>query len=204
MTRGWPLRRSSIAELLALMLVLAVGLAALRSASATWAGVASLLTCAALLAAVLGVICRRGAGRASCLGFALFGWAYYLACFAPWCVHEVQPWLPTSRLLDEAYARWRPVPPKSATGRLEFWDFYNREYIKLNPYSYWVEGRDHFRRSGQALASLIAGSIGAAISRRLHRGRVARPTRAPGVPLGSDRVGHRGGSTDPGPASESG
>ncbi len=76
--------RFSIAGLMGIVLVAAIGLAALRNASETWAGVMLLLTCGALALAVVGVVCRAEAERAWWLGFALFGWGYLALAFWSW------------------------------------------------------------------------------------------------------------------------
>jgi hypothetical protein len=68
--------RFSIAGLMGIVVVAAIGLAALRNASETWAGVMLLFTFGVLLLAVVGVVCRGEAERAWWLGFALFGWGY--------------------------------------------------------------------------------------------------------------------------------
>jgi hypothetical protein len=86
--------RFPIAALMAAVLIVALGLAALRNSSATWAGVMLLLTCGVLCLAVVGVVCGGDARRAWWLGFALFGWAYLLLAF--WSTVE----LPTMVLLD--------------------------------------------------------------------------------------------------------
>src|SRR3954469_14194500 len=66
--------RLSLSGLMALVLVLAIGVAALRDASETWAGVVLLLTLGLLGVSVFGVIYRREARRAWWLGFAQFRW----------------------------------------------------------------------------------------------------------------------------------
>ena len=69
--------RFSIAGLMAIVLIVALALVALRSGSAAWAGGVYLLTYAVLLLGVVGAACRAGSGRAWWLGFALFGIAYF-------------------------------------------------------------------------------------------------------------------------------
>ena len=73
--------RFSIAGLMGAVLTAALGLAALRSASETWAGVALLVTCGILGLAVIGAACRSAAERAWWLGFAVFGWGYLALAF---------------------------------------------------------------------------------------------------------------------------
>jgi hypothetical protein len=75
--------RFSIANLLAAVTVIGVGLAALNSPSDVKAGILVAATLAALLAAVLGVVYREGESRAFCLGAAVFGGAYFAVAFTP-------------------------------------------------------------------------------------------------------------------------
>jgi hypothetical protein len=65
--------RVSIAGLMGAVLIAALCVAALRSASETWAGVTLLATCGVLGLAVIGVVCRDVSERVWWLGFALFG-----------------------------------------------------------------------------------------------------------------------------------
>ena len=73
--------RFSIAGLMGVVLVAAIGLAALRSQSQIWAGVLLLSTLAAFCVALVGAFCRRGAARGGWIGFAVFGWSYMSAAF---------------------------------------------------------------------------------------------------------------------------
>ena len=91
--------RFPIAGLMGAVLVVALGLAALRNASEIWASVIFLLTCGLLCLAIVGTLCRRDAERAWWLGFALFGWGYLV--LASWSSVE----LPTMTLLDAIGAR---------------------------------------------------------------------------------------------------
>jgi hypothetical protein len=86
--------RFPIAGLMGAVVVVALGLAALRNSSETWAGVTFVMTCGILCLAIVGVVCRDGAERAWWLGFALFGWGYLM--LAMWYSVE----LPTMALLD--------------------------------------------------------------------------------------------------------
>ena len=71
--------RLMIARLLGIILLIAISLAALGSASVTWAGMISMLPVGVLLWAILRGALRRGEPRASYCGFALFRTAYELA-----------------------------------------------------------------------------------------------------------------------------
>jgi hypothetical protein len=94
--------RLSIAGLMGAVLVTALGLAALRNNSETWAGIMFLVTWGLIVLAVVGIVCRGGAERAWWLGFALFGSGYMkLVYFSPEKTPPVT--LPTAillRLLD--------------------------------------------------------------------------------------------------------
>ncbi len=74
--------RFSIAGLMAIVLVMALGLAALRNPLASWAGLVPLATRGIVCVAVVGAVCRTGPERAWWLGFALCAWTY-LNYFSP-------------------------------------------------------------------------------------------------------------------------
>jgi hypothetical protein len=89
--------RFSIAALMGVVLLAAIGFAALRNPSENWAGVVLLATLAALGIAMVGALCRSGATRGGFLGFAIFGWIYMIAAFHPL---GIWPKLPTQSLLE--------------------------------------------------------------------------------------------------------
>jgi hypothetical protein len=68
--------RFTLAGLMGAVLVAAIGLAALRNPTESWAGEMLLLTCGTLALAVVGAIVRHGTRRTWWLGFGLFGWGY--------------------------------------------------------------------------------------------------------------------------------
>src|SRR4051794_36337733 len=70
--------RVSIAAMLSIVVVVALGLAAIRSASPAWAGALTSLTFFLLIVSWLGIAFRRGDDRAFWVGFALLGWSYIL------------------------------------------------------------------------------------------------------------------------------
>jgi len=95
--------RFSIAGLMGVVLIVAIGLAALRNASDIWAGVIFLVTCGVLALSIVGMICRQEGERAWWLGFALFGWGYVALAF--WPSHESGlPQLPTIALFERLSA----------------------------------------------------------------------------------------------------
>jgi hypothetical protein len=75
--------RVSIAGLMALVLFVAVGVAALREASEVWSGVLFALTVAAMAFAGLRAAYRHEGQRAFWAGFAVFGSLYLVLAFAP-------------------------------------------------------------------------------------------------------------------------
>ena len=86
--------RFRVAGLMGAVLVIALGLAALRDASETWAGMTFLLTCGVLCLAIVGIVCGGIAQRPWWLGFALFGWGYLALAF--WSARD----MPMMALLD--------------------------------------------------------------------------------------------------------
>src|SRR4051794_30069555 len=90
--------RISIRALMVLVLFLAVGAAALRSASSVWASFLFTLTIGVLATAILGALFAGRPRRPFWAGVALFGWGSMILAFAPWFHQEVKPHLLTSRL----------------------------------------------------------------------------------------------------------
>ena len=90
--------RFSIAGLMGVVLFAAIGFAALRNPSETWAGIVLLATLGALGVATVGAFCHSAATRGGFLGFAVFGWIYMIAAFHPFFGHW--PTLPTQSLIE--------------------------------------------------------------------------------------------------------
>lgn len=100
--------RFSIRSLLLLVLFVGVAFAALRASNDDWdAGVFG-VTLLVFLSSVLLAVHRSGRKRSFWLGFVLFGWAYFGACFVP----PVASRLPTTKglaSLDSMILRTTPV-----------------------------------------------------------------------------------------------
>ncbi len=77
-------RRTSIAGLMGIVCVVAIGMAAMRSTTVLWTAAASTITLALLLTAVVGACWLRGPDRAYWSGFATFGGAYLLLVNWDW------------------------------------------------------------------------------------------------------------------------
>ena len=76
--------RFTLAQLMATVIFIGLGFAAIRSASLLWASAVFTLTVVVLSAAILGAMARRGRARMTWAGFALFGWIYLGTTFGPW------------------------------------------------------------------------------------------------------------------------
>ena len=76
--------RLTLASLMGLVAVIALGMTGLFSASTFWTTAAATVTLSLLLGAVLGAILLRGAEWAFCLGFALFGVVYLVLVEWDW------------------------------------------------------------------------------------------------------------------------
>ena len=77
----------------------------------TWAGVMLLTTCGVLMLGVIGGLCRRPTDRPRLLGFAMFGWGYFV--LAQWYSYHQGP-MPTVRLVPGAgdfHSDLRSLPP---------------------------------------------------------------------------------------------
>ena len=101
--------RFTLAQLMAAVIFIGLGFAALRSASLLWASAVFTLTVAVLSAAILGAMARRGRARMTWAGFALFGWIYFGTTFGPWADGngvKAPPYM-TRWVLDYTLARLR-------------------------------------------------------------------------------------------------
>src|SRR5262249_24755301 len=95
--------RFTIAGLMGMVVVAAVGAGALRMASYLWADALLSLDLLLFGAAALAATLRRGRSRAAWLGFAIFGWGYLVLAFGPWCREFVRPHLLTESALQRLH-----------------------------------------------------------------------------------------------------
>ena len=102
--------RVSIAGVMGIVVIAAVGLMGLREGTPIWASLTFGLTLLFLLGASLNAALRKPIDRAGWLGFAaMFGWVYLLLNFGPWAKLELPP-MPNAWLVDESLARLHPEP----------------------------------------------------------------------------------------------
>jgi hypothetical protein len=149
--------RFSIAWLMGFVLVAAVRLAALRNASDAWAGAIFLLTRAVLGLAVVGALCRRLPGRASWLGFCVFGWGY-LSLVAAWLESPFQRW-PTQIVIEIL---------KPRLGLLVDLDNVNNQTLRADA---------AFTRIGHDLWAVVAALLGGLLARLFFGWSADRPGR---------------------------
>jgi hypothetical protein len=103
----------TLASLLGVVAVIALGLAGLLSASTFWTTSAATVTLACLLASALGAILLRGPERSFSLGFAVFGLVYLILVNWDWIGGQFGHDLTAG--LGEAAERMIPAPVTAAT-----------------------------------------------------------------------------------------
>ncbi len=159
--------RFSIAGLMAVVLLLGVGFAGLRTASFLWASAVFTLTVTLLAAATLGAVACRGPFRMAWLGFGVFGWTYLLATFWLWPAPNgvsAPPFL-TKALLDA-------LQPSPGTGAVMTIDAFPQGEMSTEPppmvgalrparFAGRVVNLLHYRRIGHTLAAIVLGLLGA-------------------------------------------
>ncbi len=161
--------RFSIAGLMAVVLLFAVGFAGLRTASPLWASAVFTIAVTLFAAAILGAAAYRGPSRITWLGFGIFGWTYLLATFWLWPEPNgvtAPPFL-TKALLDSfqpssnatvmtidtgptGEKSTEPHPMGGSIAATELAAFRGRV---VNPL--------HYRRIGHTLAAIVFGIVGA-------------------------------------------
>jgi hypothetical protein len=109
------MKRLTIAQMLGIVGIVAVGLAAVRAGTETWLKAVSTLTLALLMISLLGAIARPRDRRAAWIGFALFGWAAFLAISVPAVQQELGQFILGSDLLDRSMFLVHRAPPRPAS-----------------------------------------------------------------------------------------
>jgi hypothetical protein len=174
--------RFTIASLLAVILLVAVGFAALRESSDLWESGLFTVTLCLLLISILLAIHRTESRRAFWLGFALFGSGYLAHSLVP----PVESRLMTTKALQylDSKVRGRPraiklyVTVNSGTGsnqaqiatytqgEVKIWDAVTGKLL-----GGWGGTTENFVRIGHSLFALLAAWFGGLLSRRLWQSR---------------------------------
>jgi len=203
--------RFHIGSLVILVLLLGVGLAALRESNETWDSSIFSLTLLVLLISILLAVHRTESRRAFWTGFALFGWTYIGLSLLP----SVEPRLITTKAfhyLDSQVpgrslgvftlqvsggrrsgAPGSPVPTYSVSVDGRQLGIYNQgsgELLNLGTsngqtgrfITSWSGTTDNFVRIGHSLFALLVGWFGGQLSRGLSRtSRSSEPSAAVNV-----------------------
>jgi hypothetical protein len=101
--------RFSLAGVLWFVAFVAFGIAAVRSSSGFWVGATFLVTLGLLCASVLGAVVERRQGGVWWLGFALFGWSYFVALLIPPLAETAR--MPSRSLAPQMLAASNFSPP---------------------------------------------------------------------------------------------
>jgi hypothetical protein len=195
--------RFHLGTLVILILVLAVGFAALRESSDLWESGMFTLTLGVLLTSILLAIYRSEKGRGFWLGFALFGSAYLGLSLLP----SIESMLITTKAFAYLSSKVPGRPMKSYTlinsgirsgspsnqvqsiflsidGNQAATDGQGKVAIWKAVTGGWSGSTENFVRIGHSLFALLAGWIGGQLSRRL-----CRPLRSPGPNTAVDAGG---------------
>jgi hypothetical protein len=165
--------RISIAGVLGFVAIFAIGLAALVNATSAWAGLVFILTIGLLLTSVLGLI-LRGWRRGGWLGFALFGWGYFLIGHIAALGLAEYSWTLPDTAADWIFskANVEPVPPPSmATGTPGSTQSSPEDLAYFGARAVYNERSNHALVIGRWLSVLLFAEVGAVIGLILGRGR---------------------------------
>src|SRR5262249_32383629 len=160
--------RTTILGLMAFVLLVAIGFAALREATGWWASGAFSATLLVLALAAAYAVHRRGPRRAFWSAFAAFGWSYMLFAFCPVCETSIRPRLLTTKLLDAL----APIVHPATNAELLY-------AVVVSPQGGTEDGmaavtgnpaavRQHFQDIGHSMIALLLAAIGGIASRSFY------------------------------------
>jgi hypothetical protein len=188
MNGAFPMRRYTIRNLMALMVVTALGLASLRNANEWWTGAMLLVAIAAVGIAMAGAIIMRGRERCWWAGFAFFAGGYLALTSAPGLSAEVGPRLATTTALDHLYTQFTAYSPQPRLPQVLWWQYEralkevdrlkadNREpgdreldsamriLVNLETQLRGAADERDFIRVGHALFAFLAGLLGGTVA----------------------------------------
>jgi hypothetical protein len=182
--------RFNIASLLVIVLLLAVGFAALRDSNEIWDSGLFSLTLGVLLISILLAVTRAESRRAFWIGFALFGWVYlglslvpsiesrlattkalaYLDSKVPGRTQSfftirltgTGPGTPGNQVQAVAFSPQGNQLATSSLGTVRLWDATTGRLL-----GGWAGTTENFVRIGHSLSALIVAFLGGQISRHL-------------------------------------
>jgi hypothetical protein len=147
--------RITIRGMLALILLCGLGLAALRSHTHFSTQIVFTLTLSSLLICLIGAMVGRP--RSFWIGAAVFGWGYAILVFGPWFSEQVEPWLLSSRFLDEVYSRFLLSPIDRQGGWTTLHASGNAQFpVNIDDYV-------QFTRTGHSLSTIVHAVAGGII-----------------------------------------
>src|SRR4051812_22925013 len=103
--------RVTIAQLILVVFVAAIGLAAIRSGSPAWSGALFSITFFAMICSLLGIALGRGTRRVFWSGFASLGWSYLFLIYVPWLFENIGQYLLAPNLFDQLEELLHPRTP---------------------------------------------------------------------------------------------
>jgi hypothetical protein len=184
--------RFTIASLLVVVLLIAVGFAALRESNDLWDSGIFTLTLGILLVSILLAVHRTASRQSFWVGFALFGWTYLVLSVVP----SIESRLMTTKGLvyldskvpgrsvgfvtvrftgtgsgaasnlvqNVAFTAYGKQLATSSQGHVGLWDATTGKLLGV-----WRGTTENFVRIGHSLFALLAGWFGGLLSRRLYR-----------------------------------
>jgi hypothetical protein len=162
--------RFSLAGLMGIVAVIALGCVGLLSASTFWTSAAATITLALFLGAVLGVILLRGAEQSFLLGFALFGIVYLVLVDWDWfggqlghdltvgLVDVAESVIPSPRVATAPIASPLPLQPPT----MEPMETFAAHSVKVGNFV------QIGRMTLALLFALVGGSLGLFLFKRRH------------------------------------
>lgn len=167
--------RIPVSAALGFIVFVAIGCAALMSATTLWAQVIATLTFTALLIATIGAI--EGPQRGFWRGFAIFGWVYLILSSGPWFIEHVRPVLLSHRFLEELFLRTAAERGVQVMVAHDFGPF-------QGPLAFatWEPEYVRFHSIGHNLFCLVHALFGGFVGRYFAARRQGRLARSPAVP----------------------
>ena len=167
--------RISIASMMAVILVIALCLAALRINSPFWGGILLLSTLALLCSAIIMPLAESGPSRLAWIGCAVFGWPCFILGFGPVANERLGP-PRTTAMFEEAIPYINPelaseIKKYTPPGRLEVTG-YSEPPGNVAGY---VPGLQRYRQSSHSVLTLGFAAMGAILgySHAVRRNRAA-------------------------------